>query len=48
MLDFAEGRGGKYTIADIDFTEEEYENFKILVKETWQKISNLDFWREIL
>ncbi len=48
MLDFAEWRGGKYSIADIDFSEEEYETFKILIKESWQKISSLDFWREIL
>lgn len=47
-LDFAEGRDGKYKIEDVDFSQEEYESFKNLVKESWKQISDIEFWKGII
>lgn len=47
-LDFVEGRDSIYKIVEVDCSLEEYEDFKNLVKETWQKINDIDFWKEVL
>jgi hypothetical protein len=33
---------------DVEFGDEEYEDFKNVVREVWEKISNLEFWKEVL
>jgi hypothetical protein len=35
-------------LVDVEFSEEEYEDFKNVVRDVWRKISDLGFWREIL
>nr|MDD3719964.1 ATP-dependent DNA helicase [Candidatus Gracilibacteria bacterium] len=47
-LDFVEGKNDEYKIVEVSFTQEEYKEFKNLVKDTWNKISSLDFWKEYL
>ncbi len=47
-LDFVEWKEGMYQYLPINIEQEDYENFKKLVKESWEKINNLDYWKEIL
>ncbi len=47
-IDFCEGKNGKYTQTQIDFSEEEYENFKKLVQQTYTKMTDMNFWKEFL
>jgi hypothetical protein len=32
----------------VDFSDEDFSNFKQLIKDSWEKISNMDYWREVL
>lgn len=48
FIDFVEGREGKYKIEDVDFSEEEFTEFKQLVIDSWKKMSSLDFWKDEL
>ncbi len=47
-LDFVEWKNDDYKIVEVAFSDEEYDEFKELLKATWEKISSLDFWREYL
>lgn len=47
-LDFAEWKNDEYKITEVPFTSEEFEEFKVLVKETRSKISDINFWKEFL
>ncbi len=47
-LDFVEWKNNEYKIVEVDFSNEDYQEFKDLVKETRSKISNIDFWKEFL
>lgn len=47
-LDFVEWKNWEYKYIPVDFNQEDYENFKVLVKETRNKINDLEFWRDIL
>ncbi len=47
-LDFVEWKNGEYKYVAISFEEEDYEEFKILIKDSWEKINSLDFWKEVL
>lgn len=47
-LDFVEWKNDEYKIVEVDFSNEDYQEFKELVKDTRSKISNIDFWKEFL
>ena len=47
-LDFVEWKEGKYQYLPINIEQEDYENFKELVKESWKKINDIDFWKKLL
>ncbi len=47
-LDFVEWKNDEYNIVNVEFTKEETDEFKDLVKETRSKISSIDFWKEYL
>ncbi|RAL56606.1 hypothetical protein BLD25_03010 [Candidatus Gracilibacteria bacterium GN02-872] len=47
-IDFVEGRDGNYKYVEVDFSDEDFSNFKQLIKDSWEKISNMDYWREVL
>lgn len=47
-LDFVEWKKDEYKIVEVSFSDEEYEEFKILLKDTWKKITSIDFWKEFL
>ncbi len=48
ILDFVEWKDWNYRTVVVDYTKEDYEEFKNLVKDSWEKISNLDFWKKVL
>lgn len=47
-IDFVEWRDWVYKLVELDYTEEEYEYFKNELIDARSKISNIEFWREIL
>ncbi|MDD2907304.1 MAG: ATP-dependent helicase [Candidatus Gracilibacteria bacterium] len=47
-LDFVEGKDGVYKYVEVDYTSEDYEEFKNELREAWNKITDIGFWREIL
>lgn len=47
-IDFVEGRDWNYKYVEVDFSDEDFSNFKQLIKDSWEKISNMDYWREVL
>lgn len=47
-IEFVEGKEGKYPMIDIDYEEEDIENLKVIIKEVWEKINDLNFWRELI
>ena len=47
-LDFVEGKNWEYKYVAVDYTLEDYEEFKELVKDSWEKINSLEFWEEML
>ncbi len=47
-LDFVEWKNWEYKYLAVDYNKEDYEEFKKLVKDSWEKINNLDFWEEVL
>lgn len=47
-LDFVEGRDWVYKYIEIDYTPEEFEEFKNELKEARKKIINIDFWKNLL
>lgn len=47
-IDFVEWKDNKYNFLEIDYSNEDYEEFKNLVKETWKKINDIEFWEDFL
>jgi hypothetical protein len=47
-IDFVEWKNWKYKYLEIDYTSEDFEEFKTLVKDTWKQINDINFWREEL
>ncbi len=47
-LDFVEWRNWKYKYLQISIDKNDYEDFKELVRDSWQKINSLDFWKDVL
>jgi DNA helicase-2/ATP-dependent DNA helicase PcrA len=47
-LDFVEWKDWVYKYVEIDYTVEDFENFKTELKESRTKIKDIDFWRELL
>ncbi len=47
-LDFVEWKNDEYKIVEVSFSSEEYDEFKQILKETWAKISDINFWKEFL
>ena len=47
-LDFVEWKNNTYKHVSVDFTDEDYIEFKKLVQDTYSKIKDLNFWKEIL
>ncbi|PZM86804.1 hypothetical protein DLH72_00040 [Candidatus Gracilibacteria bacterium] len=48
LIDFVEGKDSNYKIVQVDYTDEDYENFKQELKDSWLKINNINFWKETL
>ncbi|MDP5039032.1 MAG: PD-(D/E)XK nuclease family protein, partial [Candidatus Gracilibacteria bacterium] len=48
VLDFIEGKDGEYKYVEVPYTEEEFEYFKNELISSWEKISNIEYWKEIL
>jgi hypothetical protein len=47
-LDFVEWKDGEYQYREVSYTLEEYEYFKNELVEAREKISNIDFWKDVL
>lgn len=47
-LDFVEGKNKQYKYTAIDYTFEEYEDFKSELKDARGKIVDIEFWKELL
>jgi len=47
-LDFCEGKKWNYKRLEVEFSDEEYEEFKTLVKDTYTQMSSRSFWEECL
>lgn len=47
-LDFVEGKSGKYEYVTVQYTFEEFEYFKTELVESRKKITDIEFWKEIL
>jgi DNA helicase II / ATP-dependent DNA helicase PcrA len=47
-LDFVEGKDGKYSYMPVEIDEQDFTEFQDLVKDSWEKIHSLDFWKEVL
>jgi DNA helicase-2/ATP-dependent DNA helicase PcrA len=47
-LDFVEGKNGDYKYVPVEYSEEDFEVFRKLVKDSWKKINDLKFWKEVL
>lgn len=47
-IDFVEGKDGNYRFIDIPYTPEDLENLKEIIKDSRNKINNLEFWREVV
>jgi len=47
-LDFVEWKNWEYKYVPVTIDSWDYEEFKELVKDSWEKINSLEFWEEIL
>ncbi len=47
-LDFVEWKNWEYKYVAISPEQDDYEEFKKLVKDSWGKINSLEFWEEVL
>lgn len=47
-LDFVEWREWIYKFIEVDYENEDLENLKLEILDSWKKINDLDFWREKL
>jgi hypothetical protein len=48
MIDFVEGRNGEYKQLLVPFEPQEFEDFKILLADSREKIKSIEYWKEIL
>jgi len=47
-LDFCEGKKWNYKRVEVEFSDDEYEEFKVLVQNTYAKMTSIEFWKEYL
>jgi len=47
-IEFVEGKEGKYSFVDVDFTTEDIKKVKEEICEAWGKINDMEFWRNLL
>ncbi len=47
-LDFVEWKNWEYKYVPVSIESWDYEEFKELVKDSWEKINSLEFWEEVL
>ena len=47
-LDFVEWKDGQYKYLAIHIDQQDYAEFKELVKHSWEQMNNMNFWREVL
>ncbi len=47
-LDFVEWKNWEYKYQPVSIDSWDYEEFKELVKDSWEKINSLEFWEEVL
>ncbi len=47
-LDFVEWKTGKCEYVSVSYTQEDLEDFLEELRDAWQKISNIEFWKEVL
>ena len=47
-LDFVEWKDWVYKLVEVEYSEDEYEYFKNELRESREKINNIDFWKELL
>jgi DNA helicase-2/ATP-dependent DNA helicase PcrA len=47
-LDFCEWKKWNYKRVDVEFSQEEYDEFKTLITHTYWKITDINFWKEYL
>jgi len=48
VLDFVEGRDGEYKQLIVSFSEEEYQDFLQLLRDSRSKIKDINYWKELL
>ncbi len=47
-IDFVEWKDWNYRFLEVDYTKEDYEEFKNIVENTWKQINNINFWKNLL
>ena len=47
-IDFVEWKDWNYKYIPVDYTNEEYEEFKILLTDSYNKMNDIDFWKKLL
>lgn len=47
-LDFVEWKNWEYKYVEIDFHDEDMENLKVEILNSWQKIKDINFWKNLL
>lgn len=47
-LDFVEWKEGNYKYIEVDYTSEDYEYFKEELVQSWAKMTDINFWKELL
>ncbi|MDD2566277.1 MAG: ATP-dependent DNA helicase [Candidatus Gracilibacteria bacterium] len=47
-IEYVEGKDGKYSFVNVDYTDEDIERVKDEIKEVWTKINDLEFWRRLI
>ena len=47
-IDFVEWKDGNYKYVPLVYTDEEYNDFKIELVDAWNKINDIEFWKELL
>ena len=47
-IDFVEWRDEVYKYIEVSYTNEEYEEFKQEIRNSWEKIKDINFWKKLL
>ena len=47
-IDFVEWKDWNYKYIDVDYNSEDYEQFKEELRDSWKKINDIDFWKQVL